>query len=831
MTYFGRFYLDQEKDIIITLFLDHSKMYYQLRTPNHKTGNLITNLASLCNLPITYEKNGYKIIEGDVPCYIDGVNQRVYILRLGHTKIANIYPDGRISKKASLPAIAKTLMSQTKDYKLSEFKTLVKTYIREEVKFHSDLHTHRNANLHPDLLIALGIFHEIEYPYYYIKKLSLRLSKAQKSKLEKQRKQVALEYQDSTLTGKYLERRIDDHTCINFADLILNNLKDAESNIAKIRASLSMMKDGQAVFTNLEKVYLYRYVFTKGVTSKEHMDIKDYTKIPDEEIVQAIKQMLKDGLDPVYKNNTLFQNELLWVARSYQRVGIHYVEISDTALVKRKEAAHVLSEIHAVMPRITEETGVTLRFLAAMRRIPLTIVKDQIPHENYFVENLNVLSAICHDPYVAGCDFVGEELNDIKELQDVISYIVALTKKVPGFVIRIHAGENDSLPDNVYNSITCVEDALEEGQVFPHMRIGHGLYTAQLKTSKGKKLLEKLKEHHVVLEFQITSNVRLNNLSDLSYHPLKQYLNEGIACVQGTDGGALYGTNSIDEQLSLERMLDLSFDDQLKMRQVEDQIITDSMTVFNQAMNEFQHGAHENVETYYEKEIASRAKDLKLGMSERYLDPYEVLEKQIKPLPENKIPMIVVGGSFNSTVHHTKLRNHETELLDDLLKRGDPKKIFFVIGPKMSGYEKYIVDHNKGKFEIYAFVPSLLTKREAQKLKRHELNIRVSIETSPLGVYKSFTYEIFKRRQSIIVAFDGNSAASNLIQDAKNSIYKSRTFIDYHNKILRDKANSLQGYITFFYDGDHADLMLHYAKRYFEALSDPHAQKLKHHHL
>lgn len=67
MTYFGKFYLDQEKDIIITLFLDGQKMHYQLRTPNHKTGNLITNLASLCQLPITYEKNGYKIIEGNVP--------------------------------------------------------------------------------------------------------------------------------------------------------------------------------------------------------------------------------------------------------------------------------------------------------------------------------------------------------------------------------------------------------------------------------------------------------------------------------------------------------------------------------------------------------------------------------------------------------------------------------------------------------------------------------------------------------------------------------------------------------------------------------------------
>ena len=44
-------------------------------------------------------------------------------------------------------------------------------------------------------------------------------------------------------------------------DLILNNIENAEENIAKIRTSLAILKDGQAVFTNLEKVYLYRYVF------------------------------------------------------------------------------------------------------------------------------------------------------------------------------------------------------------------------------------------------------------------------------------------------------------------------------------------------------------------------------------------------------------------------------------------------------------------------------------------------------------------------------------------------------------------------------------------
>jgi hypothetical protein len=97
--------------------------------------------------------------------------------------VANIYPDGRVEIKAQIPAISKTLMSQTKDYRLDEKRTIVKTYIRTELKFRTDLHTHMNANLHPDLLIALGICHQIRYPLYYIKKLGLRCTKAQQEKL------------------------------------------------------------------------------------------------------------------------------------------------------------------------------------------------------------------------------------------------------------------------------------------------------------------------------------------------------------------------------------------------------------------------------------------------------------------------------------------------------------------------------------------------------------------------------------------------------------------------------------------------------------------------
>lgn len=822
MTFFGKFYLDKEKDVIVTLNLGDNGMSYILETPNHGTGNLITNLAKVCDLPISFNAEGLKVIEGSVPCYFNGENQKVYILRMGNTKVANIYPDGTIERKAYIPAIAKTLMSQTKDYALDINKTLVKTYIKEEVKFHSDLHTHRSANLSPDVLIALGIHHQIRYPYYYIKKLGLKITPEQRAALEKQRADVAANFVNSGLKGKYLDRRIDDNTEINFADLILHNISGSKYNIPRIRASLAVMKDGQAVFTNLEKVYIYRYVFTKGTAAKEKIEIENIGEIPDKDIVDALRQMEKDRRNPDYADNTLFQDGLLWVARNYQHNGITYAEMSDTALVKKTEAAETLQQIHDVMPKITRETGVTIRFLAALRRIPLTIVKDQVAHGNYFTENLQVLKAVAIDPYVAGSDFVGEEINDILELKSVIAAVVKIAKDIPSYVVRIHAGENDSLPDNVYNSIRCVEEALAEGQIFPHMRIGHGLYTADLNTEKGKKLLEKIRSLGVVLEFQITSNVRLNNLSRLDMHPLKQYLKTGISCVQGTDGGALYGTDSIDEQLSLERMLDLNHEELLKMRQADDRVIAGSMKEFNDKIQTF-YGkcGGMTVREFLEKRIREKADDfMDLDGGERQYDSAAELSDRIRELPLDMIPVVIAGGSFNNAHHVTTIEEQECRLLDDLIKKGDPGKLFFAIGPSISGYEKYVLDRCKDKFKVFCFVPASITESELSKLRETETGIRVSIESSPLGTYKSFAYEIFKRRQSVMIALDGNSAACNLMQDARNSKYESRIFVDEKSDVLKSKAESLQGYITLLHEGDDADEILRYVEKYYGNLKN-----------
>ena len=229
LKFLNKFYLDKEKDIIINLYKSNEdEITYILETPNHNTGNLITNLAKICNVETVKNENDMKIITGTIPASINGDNEIVYIFRLGGFKIANIYENGKIEIKAKIPAITKTLMSQTKEYNLPIEKTIIKSYILKKSKFRTDLHTHMNANLSPDCLIALGISNQIRYPLYYIKKLNLRMSKKQEVEILKQRELVKEQFKNSELKGKYLTRKIDDNTFINFADFILNNLENAD---------------------------------------------------------------------------------------------------------------------------------------------------------------------------------------------------------------------------------------------------------------------------------------------------------------------------------------------------------------------------------------------------------------------------------------------------------------------------------------------------------------------------------------------------------------------------------------------------------------------------
>ena len=807
----NKFYLDKEKDIIVNLKKSkEDELTYILETPNHNTGNLITNLAKICGLETVKNENDMKIITGIIPASINGDNEEVYIFRLGGIKIANIYED-RIEIKAKIPAITKTFMSQTKNYKLPIEKSIVKTYILKKSKFRTDLHTHANANLSPDCLISLGISHQIRYPLYYIKKLNLKLSQKQEEKIYKQREKVEEQFKDSPLQGKYKVRKIDDNTFINFADFILNNLENATYNIEKIRTSLAILKDGQAVFTNLEKCYIYRYVFAKGTASDEKIKLNEEiaNTIPEQDIKNYVLKMLEDKKEnSPYKNNSLRQDKLLWIAREYKKQGIKYVEIADTDLAKTGDpAVKLLEEVHQIFPTIEKETGVKIRFLIGIRRIPLTIIKDQKTSSTYLKENINVLRAVGKSPYVVGSDFIGEEINDISDLQPAIKEIVKyVNSEDKDFTIRIHAGENDSLRDNVRKSIMCVKQSLEPNQKMPRCRIGHGLYSENLDTEAGKELMNLMKETGVIIEFQLTSNVRLNNLSDLSNHPIKKFLEYGIKCVQGTDGCGMYGSDTFDEQLALQNLLGLTNQDFEKMRAVEDEIISKNDKYFKEKSKKFEQflngrtirEAVLEAEEQYTKETEGQ-EELRITNN---LETEKELKQKIKPLPTDKVPVIIAGGSFNTKGRETIASQEGVKVLKEFIKEIDSDKVYFVIGHKMQGYEKAVVDIAKElnkKVEIDAIVPKMVTEKVKNRLLNENVNgICISPETEELGIYKSFNYEIFERRKAVVIAFDGNSPVLNLVQEAKNGKGKSKIYVNKENTLLNEKAETLEGYVVPF---------------------------------
>ena len=370
------------------------------------------------------------------------------------------------------------------------------------------------------------------------------------------------------------------------------------------------------------------------------------------------------------------------------------------------------------------------------------------------------------------------------------------------------------MPDNILNAIRCVRQSLSPGQPMPRIRIGHGLYTPGLHTKKGQLLLEELKSSAAVLEFQITSNVRLNNLSTPAVHPIRQYLAAGLPCVQGTDGGALYGTDSIDEELALTKMLDLTREDLLLMRQAEDKVLQDSMEVFRKKEENFtqllkEAGGVSASDLLRERVLQAEPVTEALPANAYKEDSAEVFKDVVRPLPEDKVPIVVAGGSYNNARHTTRLREDICQLLRELVEKADPEKVYFVIGYRLTGYEKYLLDRNNAlpegqRKEIFAYVPSEISKARIKPLLTSGAAIRVGIDPSGLGIYKSVTHEIFKRRPAILLALDGHSAAVNLIQDAKNSDHprklRGRMFLSAHARTIRQKASSLQGYAELFYD-------------------------------
>jgi len=198
------------------------------------------------------------------------------------------------------------------------------------------------------------------------------------------------------------------------------------------------------------------------------------------------------------------------------------------------------------------------------------------------------------------------------------------------------------------------------------------------------------------------------------------------------------------------------------MREVEEQIIKENEEFFEQKTKKFQEflkgrtlrEALLKIENEELEKIKDEEGDLRITNTE---ESEKVLGTKIAELPTDKIPIIIAGGSFNKKGRITYVDEYGRKIIESLIKKLDNKKVFFVIGHKVEGYEKAVIEamqKYKKQFEIYAIIPKMINEKEQERLEEKEITgIRISTESEELGIYKSFNYEIFERRKSIVIHF------------------------------------------------------------------------------
>ena len=233
------------------------------------------------------------------------------------------------------------------------------------------------------------------------------------------------------------------------------------------------------------------------------------------------------------------------------------------------------------------------------------------------------------------------------------------------------------------------------------------------------------------------------------------------------------------------------------MRAAEDDILAASLRVFQEKTETFQTlcpGG--DVERFYREQPENQ--DLaprRLWQEGGKISAEEGLKEQLASLPLDMFPIVICGGSFNSSQRRTQLREEDKAFMDALLENADPEKVFFVVGHTGAGQDGYLVRQAAGRFRVFAIVPNRITRMEKNRLQEADVGVLVSIESSGMGLYKSFAYEIFKRMPSALLAFDGNSAALNLIQEARNGRMKCKIYINPRSRGLAAKAKMLEGYV------------------------------------
>mgnify|MGYP004663907937 FL=1 len=682
-------------------------------------------------------------------------NPDICRLSINDTIFININKNtGEIESVNNLTAFETRLLAQGKEKHVP--------FSREDMTDFSpktDLHTHFAGALTPDSMIRVGIEHDIGYPADKLKEMGVDVS----------------------------HYSIDKENKIKLASL-------SEGDIKNLKQHLIISPVTQETFNTMEEIYAYRGPFTK--------------------------------------NREMFPDFLRELANDYKKNGVNYAELSYSSLTEGWKPEEYMQMLEDNLPQIEQETGVKLRFLAGLWRHS---------DEPYNQDIIDTLVTVAKSPYIVGCDYMGHESNqslDFKEqLERLADYAM---ENDPNFAIRVHAGENPIYKTNMYDALKIVYDqhakrqqeenerAQKEGRtpnkiVMPQVRIGHGLYGLDIKEDGNYKTVEQdgviklIKEMGAIVEFNMSSNLALNNINDISTIPIKRYVDAGVDVVLGTDGHGLYSTFGKQEAL-LATAAGLEKEDFEKLVQTEKKVldrarqreqthprISNVKELYDSVIHTGENGGK-----HYTPEVDRKIKEEKQARVDALLQKIEKTGAETNPekseeITKGKTPIVLTGASKKAWPNILPKDQEYIRLAMQVLANTlDPDKAFVVTGGTNFGVEKEMHEaghrRNEKSDKDLVVLGTLTMEANLDKDKVEPNTITHAIVLKTGGNFTKNWMDLpytqiryATERDGHIVAVGGGSVVSDYIQVAHNSGVKNLHLMDGPYGASTDKSKSLNG--------------------------------------
>ncbi len=238
---------------------------------------------------------------------------------------------------------------------------------------------------------------------------------------------------------------------------------------------------------------------------------------------------------PLTRHPALFAPQLWRIAQRAAEAHVRYLELSLSSILEPA----LLAQAHATLPMIEAQWGVAIRFLVALSR------HDDLEWD---LDVLRRVLACLGSRAIVGIDFMGHETNSTRAFLPQLQAAAALSRQRPGWVLRVHAGENPAFPENVRGAVAATRPYVENHGL--ELRIGHGLYgldDAMLADVAALSSQACPAGGCAVFEFNLSSNLALNNIRTTFDVPLRRVIAAGVDVVLGTDGPGLYRTQVQDE--------------------------------------------------------------------------------------------------------------------------------------------------------------------------------------------------------------------------------------------------------------------------------------------